>query len=272
MKATWVLLANDQIDRSRWDACVMRHQKSLFSLSWYWDAVFPHWSGYVLGDYESVIPWPKKLKWGFLPVLKTPLYVKWLEGDSVKLDLEVQRFFGVKKIHLGNSTLPGKKRVVQLLELDVHWTRSKELEKNYRRCVNHGGQYVEHVAWNAFEQMMLRYHPFDWKGQPQAIMRRLFENSSALGFGKIVGVKVGEEWAALQFVIEKDGEMCLIQNVVPSDLRHTAGMTLLLIELFERALSNQKSIRVNFMGSENENVAKFNRKFGAVDRDYSEIQ
>jgi hypothetical protein len=48
-------------------------------------------------------------------------------------------------------------------------------------------------------------------------------------------------------------------------------MTLLLIELFERALSNQKSIRVNFMGSENENVARFNRKFGATDAVYWEV-
>ena len=65
-------LSQEQIDRKKWDACIMNsRQKLIYSLSWYLDLVATNWGGLVEGDYTSVmaIPWRKKfgLKYIYQP-------------------------------------------------------------------------------------------------------------------------------------------------------------------------------------------------------------
>ncbi len=271
MKANWKQMKREEIDDALWDACVLRNRGSLFSLSWYWDAVFPDWTGYVLGDYEQVIPWPRKLKWGWLPVLKTPLYVKWIEGDQMQLRLLLQRFVGLKKIHLENSFGKGKMRKVQMLKLGANWKRSKEVDKNHRKCIQLDGVLETDVAWSEFELVMQNHHPYKWKGHTAEVMKRLYEAAKQRGEGKIIGVKVKGQWAAMQFLIADDRQICLIQNVVPNEMRNTAAMTFLLVEIFESALRERETSLVNFMGSEVESVARFNKKFGAEDWTFREV-
>ena len=53
-----MIVANKQLDKVRWDERVLVEQPEgfFFLLSWYLDAVFPAWEGYVVGDYEGIYP------------------------------------------------------------------------------------------------------------------------------------------------------------------------------------------------------------------------
>ena len=58
-------LKHGDIDRKKWDHCVMNSRQGLvYSLSWYLDMVSPGWAGLVEDDYKSVMGLPVRKKFG----------------------------------------------------------------------------------------------------------------------------------------------------------------------------------------------------------------
>ncbi len=57
-------LSYEQIDKAKWDACIMQSPNGLiYSYSYYLDSMSKHWDALVLNDYEAVMPltWNKKM-------------------------------------------------------------------------------------------------------------------------------------------------------------------------------------------------------------------
>ena len=51
------LIKSDDIDKSKWDACIKRSSnRSVYGCSWYLDVVSDYWDALVYGDYELVFP------------------------------------------------------------------------------------------------------------------------------------------------------------------------------------------------------------------------
>ena len=271
MKPEWKLLPHKKIDAALWDACVERQDGELFSEAWYWNAVCKSWKGWVLGNYEAVIPWPVQHKFVVFPTLKTPLYVKWIQGDEAKIREALSQFRGIKKLHL---QFEGKKCIekkVQLLELSQLWLPSQELAKNLRKAEKFNPVWVPQVGWTEFQECMRRNHPYPWPNIQQQTMQHLWEVASSLGRGAICGVRINNELAAMQFFIYSRNRIYLIQNVVNAQLRSHEPMPWLLNHLFTQFRNSESLTRVNFMGSSNPGVARFNEKFGAKTISYWEF-
>jgi hypothetical protein len=271
MKPEWKLLPYKKIDTALWDACVERQDGELFSEAWYWNAVCKSWKGWVLGNYEAVIPWPVQHKFAVIPTLKTPLYVKWIEGEESHIRESLSRFRGIKKLHVLFEGNRSTVKQVQILQLSPQWEPSQELAKNLRKAEKSQPEWVQHVAWADFQAGMQRFHPYPWPNIQQQTMQRLFEAASALGRGAICGVRINNEWAAMQLYIHHRGRLYLIQNVVNSQLRSNEPMPWLLHQLFLHCRSIELETRVNFMGSSNPGVARFNEKFGTSNKTYFEV-
>jgi hypothetical protein len=270
-KPEWKLLPHKKIDAALWDACVERQDGELFSEAWYWNAVCQSWKGWVLGNYEAVIPWPVHHKLAVIPTLKTPLYVKWIEGEESHIRETLSRFRGIKKLHLRFEGNRSTEKQVQILQLSPQWEPSQELAKNLRKAEKSQPEWVQHVAWADFQGCMQRFHPYPWPNIQQQTMQRLYEAAYALGRGGICGVRMNNEWAAMQLYINHRGRLYLIQNVVNSHLRSHEPMPWLLNQLFLHCRSIESETRVNFMGSSNPGVARFNEKFGAFNTTYFEV-
>jgi hypothetical protein len=59
-------LTNEQIDKSKWDACIDTAPNGLiYAYSFYLDAMAKNWDALVLGDYEAVMPLTWNKKYGF---------------------------------------------------------------------------------------------------------------------------------------------------------------------------------------------------------------
>ena len=67
-----------KIDRIKYDNCI-RHSIAcrIYAFSWYLDCVTDHWDVLMEGDYDSVMPLPKKTKYG-IPYVFTPPWVQQL--------------------------------------------------------------------------------------------------------------------------------------------------------------------------------------------------
>ncbi|GAB3315584.1 hypothetical protein GCM10027299_04820 [Larkinella ripae] len=67
-------LSRRQIDTSAYDRCLARSpQRLLYAFSWYLDAVSPGWELLVEGDYERVMPLPVRRRYGVKAVVQ-PLF------------------------------------------------------------------------------------------------------------------------------------------------------------------------------------------------------
>jgi len=268
----WRIVSQANIDADRWDECVRRHNREVFSEHWYWSAVCSSWQACVKGDYEDVIALPTELKWGIIPLMRTPLYVKWVEGDFSQLNKRIASFFGIRRLHLPFEMKGASRKSIQLLNLNVNWTPSKELAKNIRKAEAENPEFVESVSWSDFSGFMKKNHPYDWPDVQQQTMQKLHKSAFARGVGRIAGVKMNGHWAAMQFYIRDHSKAYLIQNAVSGDWRNREPMPFLLNALFNQWQQSDIPIRVNFMGSNNPGVARFNEKFGALPIHYWEIK
>jgi len=259
----WRLVSLSNIDAARWDDCVRRQKGEVFSEHWYWLAVCPSWQAWVKGDYEEVLALPSERKWGVIPFMRTPLYVKWLEGDATQLQQLIHSFFGFKRVHTLFEMKGTSRKSIQILKLDKDWSPTRELAKNIRKSQVENPHFIDSVSWADFSSFLSQNHPYPWPTVQQQTMQRLFEKSSERGVGKIVGVKMHEQWAAMQFLIVNQSRAYLIQNAVSTELRNREPMPFLLHTLFTQWQSQGTPVTVNFMGSNNQGVARFNEKFGA---------
>lgn len=101
------LLAQNEIDRSRWDAVLRSaYNSAVYGMSWYLDACAPGWSGLVYGDYEQVMCVPIKQKLGVTAALQ-PLFVQQV-GPFSQTELtqtDVYRFLDFLNRKIGKVTL-----------------------------------------------------------------------------------------------------------------------------------------------------------------------
>jgi len=67
-----------QIDKNKYDYCIHHSFESrIYAYSWYLDSVTKCWDVMMEGDYESVMPIPRKTKYG-MPYVYTPSWVQQL--------------------------------------------------------------------------------------------------------------------------------------------------------------------------------------------------
>ena len=58
-------LKHKEIDLNKWDDCISQAINGIFyAYAWYLDMVSPSWDAIVENDYESVMPLPRRTKWG----------------------------------------------------------------------------------------------------------------------------------------------------------------------------------------------------------------
>ena len=90
-----------QIDKKRYDRCIQKSVNSrVYAFSWYLDCVTEAWDLLVEGDYEVVMPLPRKAKYG-IPYISTPSWVQQLGVFS-------QQHLSERKIREFLKAIPGK--------------------------------------------------------------------------------------------------------------------------------------------------------------------
>src|SRR5258705_437165 len=66
-------LANAEIDKQKWDACIGNASNSLvYGQSFYLDTMAKGWNALILNDYEAVMPLPWRKKAGFQYLFQPP--------------------------------------------------------------------------------------------------------------------------------------------------------------------------------------------------------
>jgi len=81
-------LRREQIDTGKWDACIARSVEGLiYQYSFYLDAIAENWGGIVVEDYEAILPFTWKTKFGIRYVHQAP-FVQRLPVCGARLSRE----------------------------------------------------------------------------------------------------------------------------------------------------------------------------------------
>ena len=268
----WLWRSCDQLNHEKYNQRIRASAHWPFMYSWYWDAVCSKWGAYVLADYEEVFPVYQKWKWGVVPMLVTPYCVKWIEGKSSIAEYVATRFMGFKNLAFPFELTGAKPTRAQILSKNSEWTASGDLKRNIKKAEQQGYEFEASGTWQNFTHLMKSFHPYPWNFDDECAMHRLYEKSSKLGVGFLSEVKLGNELVASYFYILQNSQLLFIQNV--SDSQHRAGspMALLIHSILESFSIKNDSLDIHFMGSANEGVAEYNKKFGAVDFEYYRLK
>jgi hypothetical protein len=285
-------LRNDEIDKSRWDACIASVPNGLvYANSWYLDTVCPGWCALVDDSWESVFPLPSGYKY-FMHYLYPPFFTQQLGLFSMwETTSELVREFTdaipsryrYMEIQLNASNgNPGgftvQPRMNHILELSPTY---EELQKNYsenhsrsiKRAVREGVVVNE----NGKASDVIRLFR---KGRGSTL-ENLGDRQYAL-FESLVS-KV-QQHAKVDVQVATNSSGHLVAGVVFFNYRNRRTLIFsgtieegkavsaahLLVDHYIGKIAGKQGI-LDFEGSDNANLARFYKSFGSKESPYLKL-
>jgi|SRR5688572_7156102 len=285
-------LANKDIDREKWNACIDRADNGLiYSYSFYLQAMSKNWDGLVLGDYEAVMPltWNKKygIYYLYQPFLCAQLGVT---GKNISTGLlesfldAVPAKFRYWDIYLNHGNLfeTGKFSLYQRNNYVLSLNRGyEELYKNYRDNIKRNIQKAKQAGctvqkdFPAIEVMELakeqmkefaRVKTEDFERALQLYFL-LYKEGRAMTYGIVSEKK--ELLASCIFFFSKNRAYYILVGNPPGG--KDMGASHALIDAFIQN-NARKDMVLDFEGSDIPGLAFFYSSFGAVEEKYSAIR
>jgi hypothetical protein len=282
-------LEHNYINLKKYDDCIRRDAQNLvYGLSWYLSALCPHWDALVLNDYDAVLPLPYKVKWGIkyfyrpfglqqLGVFsKKKLPHKTLDAFILKATQQV-RFFD---LFLNQEQQPEIKNVKlqaqqnQMLNLAQSY---QSIYKGYSQNLKRKLKKIDAKSLQLFENdgpdVVISLFK-DTKGKSLKLSEHFYRNMKKVmyllfhkGTGKVYSIYGGpNSLMAAVFVIEHQGRCTLLSTAVSEHGKEYNAMAYLINEYIIFKAENQQWL--DFEGSNNPGIARFNHSFGAQDFTY----
>ena len=283
-------LKHDGIDKLKWDETVSRSVNGIiYARSWYLDIVSPGWEALIEDDYDTVFPLTHKRKFG-IPYLYQPFFTQQLglfsrDHLTVKLVSEflqsIPEKFRFAEIHLNsmNKIEPGEHTLEKRVNLELDLIHTYEyLRKNY-------DQNVKRNLKKASDSSVVIGH----KVEPDELITLFRENygkkEQKLGFAdyevlrKLMSYCLKKRSGLILGAFLPDGKLCaavffltdknrMIFHFAASDHKaRESGAMFLLVDNFIREHYGQP-LTLDFEGSNDPNVARFYKSFGAKECNY----
>ncbi|TND09789.1 MAG: hypothetical protein FD123_913 [Bacteroidetes bacterium] len=281
---------HNEIDRARWDECIRRSFNGIiYAYSWYLDVVCPAWEALVEENYQGVMPLPAAKKFGF-HYLFPPFFIQQLGVFSVsKLTSEdVSRFleaippkFRYYELNLNtfNKPVEGKWKLFPNLTHELDLIESYEklfrgYSENTRRNVKKSQQQQLTITSDiAHEEIITLFRQARGRNveqlrEPQYdLLRTLLRVLDARGMLHVRGVKgPGGDLQAGAFFTDSNGKVIFLFSGTSVAARESGAMFFLVDHFISE--NAQKNLVLDFEGSNDENLARFYKGFGAKEYVY----
>lgn len=275
-----------KIDTEKWDQCIRKSYNSLvYGYSWYLDVVAGDWDGLVEDDYTRVMPLTCNKKAG-IHYLRQPLFSQQLGVFSIgKLNVaKVGEFlhhlpskYRLTEINLNTFNkapdgIKGTFRAMQNFELDlisnhneIRENYSKNLKRNIRKAEKSKVQLMQNIGPEEVIRIFRENRGKDirqFNEEAYRILKQLVYVLIYRGRAKVWGAfdEHNNLLAGAIFVRSKNKWIFLFSGTT-ADARQNGAMPFLLDRfILHHAGSNST---LDFEGSNDENLARFYKSFGA---------
>jgi len=286
-------LRHKEIDKKRWDECIDGSvNRIIYAFSWYLDITAPGWDALVEDDYAAVFPLIHKRKFG-IRYLYQPYYVQQLglfSGGLLTGEL-VSRFvsaipvkFRFAEIHLNTMNNPGtggyQLTTRANYEIDLispYETLSSKYAENTRRNLKKSASNELFLKKNIEPDELITLFRKNYGKKEEALkfehydtLRQLLDACLKKTYSRITGTVDGNgKLCAAAFFLEyRDRAIFLF---AASDyLSRENGAMFFLIDQYIREHAG-KNLTLDFEGSNDANLARFYKGFGASESSYPMI-
>ncbi|MCO6495124.1 MAG: hypothetical protein J5I91_05525 [Bacteroidetes bacterium] len=285
-----------KISRVKWDALIRRSPQALFyGLSVVYDTMCKRWDALVMGDYEAVMPLPKRKKFGVVSYIFQPYFVQ-QSGIYAKTEVDketIRRFVNsipkkFVRVHchfnyendlqgIKEDWVVNKRRSYQIdLNKDYESIRThytKDCLKNLRKLEEANVLITNNIKTDLvidiYKSAYGKLNPgiSNAKYQRFALLVNLLEKQNMV---EKAAVYQKETLLACGIFIKAFGRIhyCL---GAPTEEGRKLGATHLLIDSMIKKFSNQP-LFFDFEGSELPNVAAFYKKFGPEENYFQTLE
>lgn len=287
-------LKHNEIDRQKWDECIrLSFNGIIYAYSWYLDVVCPSWEALVAEDYKVVMPLPAGRKFG-IDYLYPPFFVQQLGVFSVKrlTNEDVQHFlaaiparFRYWELNLNtfNKLEKTSWRYAENLthELDLiepyeklAASYSENTRRNIKKATAAGFKATADVPREIIISLFRsgRGQTIEkLKEQHYDLLRNLLRVIDSRGKLHVRAVTDADGAVmAGAFFVDSNGKVIFLFSGTAETARNTGALAF-LVDAFIRE-NAQKNLVLDFEGSNDANLARFYKSFGAKECIYLQVR
>ncbi len=282
-------LTNEQIDKSRWDDCVAHTVNgNVYAFSWYLNVVHPGWEALVEmvdGNYMTIMPVTKKQKY-LIHYLCQPFFVQQLgvfsrqpitEETTMAFLKSIPRKYRLVEIRLNeNNPLPKGAEGVEwhrnhLLDLNKDYSLlsneyHENTKRNLKKSLNYGLEMVRDVDIQEIIGLFRENRGASishWGDAEYARLSHLTAVAIASGNAFVYGVKLlnNHEIVCGALFMRSHRRITFLFSGNNALGKESQAMTFLMDQVI-REYAGQPLV-LDFEGSDDENLARYYRGFGA---------
>jgi Acetyltransferase (GNAT) domain len=278
-------LSNPEIDRERWDDCIRKSFNGIiYAYSWYLDTVAPQWEALIDDDYKTVMPLVKGKKMG-IQYLFPPFFVQQLGVFSVnKLTAEnvlqylksIPNQYRYWEINLNTfnkvtgTDFEYRPNLTHELDLiDTYENLKRNFSDNAKRNIKKAAQFPLQLSNSPSREEIITLfrsgRGADVKVLQEAqydTLRRLLNVVDSRGRLHARGVlNENGQMIAGAFFIDANGKVIFLFSGLNEEGREKGAMYLIIDRFINE--NAQKNLVLDFEGSNDPELARFYRGFGA---------
>ena len=276
------IVSRKDISEVKWDSLVQKSENSIFMSRWYLDAVMPDWKALVLNDYQACLPVFISRKYGLKYCLQ-PLFIRECSvlGDESKfqellnkLKDETSFFSLAMDVNVNDKNHIIEHSIHQLLPLNqdyesVYKMYSQNVKRSLRDFIKSKAELTDEQDSAVLIKMFRELKGKQFSHiDDEAYFRlsNLMKNAHSINASILRGVRLNGELVAICCFIRQDGKLLYLKGIVNSKGRNIGAMQAIFDSVIKDHTNEYKSL--DFGGSNDEGLALFNKKFGAIDRKY----
>ncbi len=287
-------IKNSEIDTDKWDDCIRQSFNGIvYAYAWYLDIVHENWDALVEGDYERVMPLPVSRKFSIsyifqpffvqqLGVFSKPILTPDIVKEFIKkipqkfklIDINLNSFNTVdRKLY---DVSPNKNFVLDLI--NKHPSLSKKYATNTQRNLKKSLNSKLSITKGIKPESLINLFKANrgktlgiWKENEYQRLNRLMYMAMYKGKGLVYGVfSEHNQLCAGAFFLKSHNRLIFLFSATDKLAKETAAMTF-LIDSVIREFSPGKLV-LDFEGSNDKNLARFYRGFGAKEVEYLRLK
>ena len=289
-----VFLKHTEIDKKRWDDCIKHSfNGNVYVYSWYLDLVHEDWNALVEDDYQRVMPLTLKRKFG-ITYFYQPFFTQQFGVFSISIlnpDI-IERFISkipshVKLIDVNFNSLNklnGKKYKLisnsnYMLDLINEYPKlaskyTNNTKRNLKKSLKNELTFMKGVKPEDIISLFRNNRGSQitkWTNRNYIVLRRIIYTAIHKGMGITCGVYTKHnELCAAAFFLKNNNRLIFLFSGSDNTARENGAMTFLIDNIIR---SNSPGSRVfDFEGSNNENLARYYKGFGAKRTKYSRLK
>lgn len=289
-----VYLKHNEIDKTKWDDCIRQSfNGNAYVYSWYLDLVHEGWDALIEDDYQRVMPLTLKRKFG-ITYYSQPFFTQQFGVFSINIlnpDI-VESFINMIPSHIkvidvnfnSFNRLDGDSHQVitnsnYLLDLINEYPKlvsrySKNTKRNLKKGLKNTLTFMKGVSPENVISLFRNNKGADiskWTDKNYVILQRIMYSAIHKGMGVTFGVYTEHnELCAAAFFLKNNNRLIFLFSGSNDLARENGAMTFLIDTVIK---NNSPGSRIlDFEGSNNENLARFYKGFGAKKTSYQRLK